>query len=93
MNGTLDWAQLGPSLKPVRNHHHHAYVPFIMNGPLSQSSPGLKEGKLTPVSESTIFASKFDISLPTAPATLLSFKPTVPNTLPVDSVNPYDFFP
>lgn len=62
-----------------------------MDGPLSQSSPGIIGGRTMPVSGSTILASEFDKSFPVAPTTPHSFGPTVPNTRPVDSVRPYAF--
>jgi hypothetical protein len=66
-------------------------LPFIIVSPLSQSSPGLKGGRETPVSGSTIFAWQFDISFPVAPMTSLSLGPTVANIRAVVSVSPYPF--
>ncbi|KAK7855659.1 hypothetical protein CFP56_026952 [Quercus suber] len=62
-------------------------LPFIIVGPLIQSSPCLPGGKASLVSGFTILASKPAESFPAAPQLTLSSAPHVLNTPPVDSYN------
>lgn len=64
-------------------------LPFMTDGPLIQSSPGLRGGKLWPVSGSTILAWQLETRRPFAPFTALSSTPTGRVTPAVVSVSPY----
>jgi len=67
------------------------YMPFIIGGPLTQSSPCSPGDMASPVFGFTILASIPDTSFPVVPPRLASSGPTIRITPAVDSVKPYPY--
>jgi hypothetical protein len=66
-------------------------MPFIIRGPLTQSSPSSPGDIASPVLGFTILATTPEASLPVVPARLASSGPTTRITPADDSVKPYPY--